>query len=383
MIARLMTLARGVFLALLAGLLVVACSDDTLVSPEQDPSVELDLHDLAPDAQMQALRPATLVLERNTARLMSRPGVVATAVGLTDAGRPAIRMYVDGPVLDDTPSELGGLPVLVVESGPIVALQEAQERPGVAARPGPPCPPKCDDGGDGGNGGNGGGGGSFSPTAKHRPAPNGVSLGHPAITAGTLGAIVTKGGNWFILSNNHVLADENLAEIGDDAYQPGRFDDGTENDDIGTLSAFVEIEFSLTAANLVDAAIASVSPADVTGETEPGSYGAPRTTTVQATVGQRVMKYGRTTGETKGRVQAVNATVNVGYDSGVARFVGQIIIGGGGFSAGGDSGSLIVVQNGSDARSPVGLLFAGGNGITVANPIDDVLEAFGVTIVGN
>jgi len=95
------------------------------------------------------------------------------------------------------------------------------------------------------------------------------------------------------------------------------------------------------------------------------------------------MKYGRTTQHTKGRVQGINATVNVGYDVGVARFVGQIVIGGGGFSAGGDSGSLIVAQGGADDRKPVGLLFAGGGGVTIANPIEAVLDEFGVTIVGN
>lgn len=69
--------------------------------------------------------------------------------------------------------------------------------------------------------------------------------------------------------------------------------------------------------------------------------------------------------------------------SGVARFVDQILIGGGGFSAGGDSGSLIVLNaKGANARQPVGLLFAGGSGFTVANPIDAVLDRFGVTIDG-
>ncbi len=123
--------------------------------------------------------------------------------------------------------------------------------------------------------------------------------------------------------------------------------------------------------------------ADVTGATHESSYGQPRSTTIAPAVRMRVRKYGRTTEETSGRVQGINATVNVGYDTGVARFVGQIVIGGGGFSAGGDSGSLVVVRGGADDRSPVGLLFAGGGGTTIANPIDDVLSAFGVTIVGN
>ena len=83
-------------------------------------------------------------------------------------------------------------------------------------------------------------------------------------------------------------------------------------------------------------------------------------------------------------VKGINVIVNVQYDAGVARFVGQILIGGGGgFSAGGDSGSLVVLSaKGAEDRKPVGLLFAGGNHFTIANPIDAVLTRFDVTIDG-
>ena len=65
-----------------------------------------------------------------------------------------------------------------------------------------------------------------------------------------------------------------------------------------------------------------------------------------------------------------------------ALFTGQVVFAGDPFvtfSDGGDSGSLIVTQGGS---KPVALLFAGGGGITIGNPIDDVLTRFGVTIDG-
>ena len=98
---------------------------------------------------------------------------------------------------------------------------------------------------------------------------------------------------------------------------------------------------------------------------------------VPPAIGLRVQKCGRTTGLTKGRIYAVNATVNVSYGSRVARFVNQIIITPGSFSAGGDSGSLIVVDSsGSDGRKAVGLLFAGSPSITIANPIGLVLSGF-------
>jgi len=51
------------------------------------------------------------------------------------------------------------------------------------------------------------------------------------------------------------------------------------------------------------------------------------------------------------------------------------------FIAGGDSGSLMVEDVGNNPRA-VGLLFAGSSSIAVANPIGDVLDFFGVTLVG-
>lgn len=356
-------------------MLWAGCSDETFQAPESERPAALDLTDLAPADQLRELVPARSVLRRSNDALLRRPDVVATAVGLTDAGRPAIQVYVSGPRLDDELPEIDGVPVVVIEAGPIVALQDARQA--IEPRPGPPCPPKC--------GGGGGGGGSIDPTARFpRPVPIGVSIGHPDITAGTLGARVKRDGSVFILSNNHVLANSNLGSNGDAALQPGPFDGGSEPaDEVGTLADYVPIVFSTSASNVVDAAIAGTTTSQVGNATPSDGYGTPSSGTVEATLGLRVTKYGRTTGLTKGRVQGIDATVNVGYPRGTARFVRQIVIGGGGFSRGGDSGSLIVVQNGVDRGKAVGLLFAGGGGVTIANPIDDVLSELSVTIDGN
>ena len=67
----------------------------------------------------------------------------------------------------------------------------------------------------------------------------------------------------------------------------------------------------------------------------------------------------------------------------MARFVNQLVVFGGSFSAGGDSGSLVVINGGQDNRNAVGLLFAGGANATILNPIGPVLSAFGVAIDGN
>ena len=217
-----------------------------------------------------------------------------------------------------------------------------------------------------------------------RPAQIGTSTGHPNITAGTIGCRVKKTDGkttyYYALSNNHVYADENRASLGDNVLQPGPYDGGQNpRDKIGTLAAFQPIVFSRRANNQIDAAIAWCTPDMLGNSTPAASYGTPSSTIAPAWVGLAVMKHGRTTGLTYGQVYAVNATINVGYDSGTARFINQIVITPGTFSDGGDSGSLIVTETGNN---PVALLFAGSSSYTIANPIGAVLSAFGVSVDG-
>ncbi len=238
------------------------------------------------------------------------------------------------------------------------------------------------------------------PTTKQRPAPLGFSVGHPSITAGTLGARVISGtGIVHILSNNHVLANGNNAAVGDAILQPGTFDGGTTADQIGALAAFRPIVFSGTASNTMDAAIAQVDGNDVGfGTPTDDGYGAPGTALFgdadadgvfddkNALLGLPVQKYGRTTKLTKGQITGINATLSICYEvvfifcTKSARFVDQIIIEPAGFSGGGDSGSLIVTDDAN--KSPVALLFAGSSTQTIANRLDLVLDYFDVSIDG-
>jgi hypothetical protein len=322
-------------------------------------------------AGQQGLEQAMRVQERHTPALMARADVVGTAVGLDAAGNPVVKVYLQRAGVPGLPTQLDGFRVSPEVVGPIRALVQRGQDANPRA---PPCgTPPC----------GGGGGSSVDPTARfERPVPIGVSTGHPDITAGTIGARVTDGTNVYALSNNHVYADQNNASIGDEALQPGTFDGGVPGEDaIGTLADFETIVFSTSANNVIDAAIALSSTSLVGNATPTDGYGTPSSATTAALPGMRVMKYGRTTSLTKGRVDAVNAIVNVQYDVGVARFVQQVIVRGR-FSAGGDSGSLIVVERGTDGGKAVALLFAGGSGITVGNPIGAVLSRFGVTIDG-
>ncbi len=306
------------------------------------------------------------VQQRHTEKLLAKKGVVGTAVGYNHDRKPAIKVFVTQAGVADIPRKIDGVPVQVVITGEIRAL-----RPPAGKGPKPKNPP-------------------VDRTSRFdRPVPIGVSTGHPDITAGTIGCRVTKGGNVYALSNNHVYADENKATHGDTVLQPGRFDGGQDPaDEIGTLDAFERIKFN-GLPNVIDAAIALSSTSNLGNATPSDGYGLPKSTTLTvdySMINQSVKKYGRTTGLTKGRIYAINAIVEVGYDSGTALFMNQIIITPGSFSGGGDSGSLVVFdgkrKTRQDDRKAIGLLFAGSNMITVINPINPVLSRFGVTIDG-
>jgi hypothetical protein len=211
-------------------------------------------------------------------------------------------------------------------------------------------------------------------------------------SGGTLGALVEDGGGkQYILSNNHVLARTNLATIGEDIIQPGLIDQiptcsKDTTDIVADLSAFIPILFKTKGTmppNTVDAAIAQVRA----GYVDPTGFildiGTLSSDTVAPSLRMAVKKSGRTTGLTTGNITAVNATIDVSYGSGkTARFINQIVVGSGNFIASGDSGSLMVEDEVPSPRA-VGLLFAGGSNTAIANPIDDVLNAFGVSMVGS
>ena len=340
----------------------------------------------------RALPSALRLQSRFTNELLASPGVVGSAVALGDDGLPTVVALV----------EHGGVRVpqgmRVIVTGKFSALDwqavpqgEAQGKPQGKPQCGkknlPPCDPPDDPPEDPTP--------ELTPSDKFPyPVPIGVSTGHPAITAGTIGARVkTAGGSVFALSNNHVYANANTASMGDEVIQPGTYDEGlSPADDIGTLSDFEWIFFEQSAfepcTNVMDAAIAASTTAILDNATPSAGYGIPSSTTMAAALNMKVKKFGRTTSQTKGTVFAVNAMVRVNYGAaGVACFTNQIIISPGTFSAGGDSGSLVVGDGKGRSRSddgkPVGLLFAGSASYTIISPIDAILTRFGVTIDGS
>jgi len=343
--------------------------------------------------------------------LLSRPGVVSVGIGFkyrggvrTDEVCIVVGVKKKLPKEQVPPGELiaesvDGIPTDVIEYGEIRALADVLDV------------------------------GAQALTQRRRPAPPGYSVGHPAITAGTLGAWVHRGpgDEHYILSNNHVLANSNDGVVGDFIRQPGPADGGTEADRIARLTEYVRIRFDdengdngggngkksssalgwrlwkwpantvaslldcpyrlvvarpnvieQPAPNLVDAAVARVLD-EALVELEIPAIGALQGFR-DLELGDRVTKTGRTTETTSGVVETVEATsqVNYGAGKGIASFRDQFIVraDSGDFSQGGDSGSAIV-----DAEGYLGgLLFAGGSGVTIANRISHVVALLGIRL---
>lgn len=213
----------------------------------------------------------------------------------------------------------------------------------------------------------------------------------PDCSVGTLGALVTRGGTQYILSNAHVLAGLSGGTVGDAILQPGLKDVGcnaAQATAVANLSQFTNPQTD--PGTKVDAAIAQVvsGAVDSTGAIQelgatvangipqagPPAQGAG----MAASVGQSVAKSGRSTGLTCATVEAVNVSAQVTYPSFCSSpsftvtYADEVMIVNSGFSAGGDSGSLIV-----DAATaqPVALLVAMDATTAIANPVSDVLNA--------
>lgn len=295
--------------------------------------------------------------------LFAKPNVVGVASGHkitddVDTGEPCVIVFVSQKLppdelrMDDTIDlEIAGYKTDVIETGEIFAGPdfESDEEESIKEELG-----------------------IETLRQRVRPVMGGFSVGHYRVSAGTIATCVYREPipgmpkKYYILSNNHVLANSNNARMGDPILQPGRADGGTiPRDIIARLSCYVPIRFKTptsTPINYVDAAIAE-GPFHLLNR-EIYWIGYVKRYNYSPRLGQIVEKTGRTTNFTTGRIIGLNATVDVNYGGGrVARFARQIITTR--MSAPGDSGSLLCDTN----EGAVGLLFAGSSRITVHNSI--------------
>ncbi|MCC5929666.1 MAG: hypothetical protein JJU28_10505 [Cyclobacteriaceae bacterium] len=334
------------------------------------------------------------LLNENRMALLSLPNVVATGIGYkisegitteelsiicsVEVKKPKNRLRDE----DLVPSRIQGIPTDVVPTGAISAFQ--------------------------------------NPRQRLRPAPGGSSLGHFAITAGTLGCLVRRNNQIYILSNNHVIANSNDASVGDAILQPGPADGGrSPADRIASLEDFIPVIFegsnpgdpgdpgdpnppgcavsnliasilnsaaSLSGSgvrlkpfriqnfeNKVDCAIAKpINDADVLPEIlQIGNIQG----LAEGTLGMAIKKSGRTTGFTTGIIQQIDVSVRVNFGANrIALFTDQLLAGG--MSQGGDSGSVVL----NDNNQMVGLLFAGSTNTTICNRIQNVFDSLNLEL---
>ena len=345
--------------------------------------------------------PMVATQEKKEEELLSRENVTGVALGHKiknnkDTGEPSLVVFVTQKLDEDLLSKVGRIPKAidgvktdVIETGPIFAGQLAAEPETVKTNgtvygpkvgldfdteteyavleaeqaalpiPRPRRRPEVE----------------APPTLRQRvrPVMGGFSIGHYKSIAGT---VATACYDWsafpgippryYLLSNNHVLANSNNARLGDPILQPCPYDGGVyPRDMIGRLTRYVPIRFRANGAaprNYVDAALAEV-PFHLV-DREIYWLGRVKRLWTQAKINETVQKTGRTTNFSTGRVIALNATVDVGYGNGrMARFCRQIVTSP--MGAPGDSGSLIT----NLTEEAVGLLFAGSTTVSIANDI--------------
>ena len=316
-----------------------------------------------------------------TSDLMRQPEILGTAVGIDAADTPVLTVYVDrdsanaGEVIRNLPREFRGVGVQVHLTDKFRAMP----------------------------GHGGGGGGGVSHTARQTaPIQLGTSggwgndLANGFCCGGTLGSLVSIGGQQHILSNYHVFeadivpgGNNIVAMTGDPIIQPGLIDVNCSLNNAQSVATLVKVN-SLPGHN-VDCSVARVISGKVRTDGAILEIGTISHSTVGASINQAVKKSGRTTGLTRSSVSGLNATISVAYDNECAggaaftkTFTGQIVIANRGskFLNSGDSGSLMVEDVATNPKA-VGLLFAGSSSTAIANPINDVLTYLGATMVGN
>jgi hypothetical protein len=320
--------------------------------------------------------------EKITPDLMNNlGGILGTAIGLDDSDNVALVVYVDqdnpskSEIIRSFPPQIRGIGVKIEETDKFRAL-------GKNDRPSPPPP--------------------TSHTAKQTPPIQlGTSGGWSSDLAngfccgGTLGSLVAVNRVNYILSNYHVFESDIVpggngvvANAGTPVIQPGLIDVSCTAASAQEVAQLEKLS-SLPGSN-VDCAVAKVNKNMVRTDGAILEIGTISASTAAAFATQKVKKSGRTTALTRSSVSALNATITVAYEDECAghpaftkTFTGQIVIANKGskFLAGGDSGSLLVEDAGTNPRA-VGLLYAGSSTTAIANPIEEVLTFLGGALGG-
>jgi len=321
------------------------------------------------DEANPSIRAAIAAQEEITPALMERPEILGTAIGLDETGNLTLKIFVDQNAANadeaarSFPQEVHGMPVQSELMDEIRAMGHTQ-------RLAPPIRL-------------GTSGGWADDLA------NGYCCG------GTLGALVRIGNMQYVLSACHVLegdivlgGNHRVAQTGDPVIQPGLIDEQCNGYLAQTVGTLVK-RSSLTHSN-TDCGIARIIGGMVRPDGAILGIGTISHSIIAASLNQHVKKSGRTSALTHSHVSGLNAVIRVTLSrechgtSYTKIFTGQIVVANpaNAFLKPGDSGSLLVQDVRTNPR-PIGLLYAGNPNVAFANPIGQVLNFLGATMVGN
>lgn len=322
---------------------------------------------------MASFRKAYALKQRLAARMLKTRGIHGVGIGLRDPARPrkgaAIIVYaqamsstsrrkkgtkvVTPPPIPRKLCAQYGVPIRIVKSSKFL---------------------KC---------GSTNAGGSSKFRSRIRPVIAGYSVGTPS-TSGTAGLIVCHPklpGSRYILSNNHVLVNNNEAGISK-TLQPGAADGGIPNQDsIGRMLAFIKLK--KRGSNYLDAALSKplhrhlLKPKYAVYGTVPGHIKTYK-------IGDQFKKVGRTTGAVTGTVESIHTDIQVDYGDygnlGSITFKNQSVIRGKRpVSLPGDSGSVWLTRHGNLAAA---VNFAGSDEgrLSISYPVHWFMQVFGTRV---
>jgi hypothetical protein len=210
------------------------------------------------------------------------------------------------------------------------------------------------------------------------PIQPGVSCAPEIGPSGTIGCFARRGDVPFLVSANHVIAQENNGVVGaDGVVQPlaGAFG-------VRTIAVLHDFEpLSTVGGNAMDGAIARLTINDI----DPRLFSGRRIATVRPTTtlvsGNRVFKFGQMSGEREGIVLSTISNISLEMRFGTYAFDLHIEVSSPAdrpFSIAGDSGALVY----DEMDRAVGILI-GGNQSTrsYVTPIERVLGRFELTLM--
>lgn len=211
---------------------------------------------------------------------------------------------------------------------------------------------------------------------QNTPIQSGYSVGNIHGETGTVGALVTRDDDVFILSASHVLARSGLAAAGEHILYPGVGDYGV-NPANWVASLTEAVPFTTGSDNTMDVALAKIEPERLGDIVTSVDDAATPLDTGQVTDGMAVVLTGTTSGRSTGQVKAIHFYCTMPYPGiGTVAFHDQVQCNN--FTSKGDSGALVL-----DAQTGkvVGMLIGIANGGSLFSPIGPIMERLNFTFL--